>query len=57
MKFKDMPYERVDLDALGKEFDSLTEKVKSAADGETLISLFSEREKLATHLNTMANLA
>lgn len=26
MKFKDMPYERVDLDALGKEFDSLTKK-------------------------------
>lgn len=57
MKFKEMPYERVDLEALGKEFDSLTEKVKAAADGETLISLFSEREKLATHLNTMANLA
>lgn len=57
MKFKDMPYERVDLDSLGKEYDSLTEKVKAAKDGEALIALFREREKLSIHLNTMASLA
>ena len=57
MKFKDMPYERVDLDSLGKEYDALTEKVRAAKDGETLIALFREREKLSIHLNTMASLA
>ena len=57
MKFTEMPYERVDLDALGKEYDSLTEKVKAAKDGETLVKLFREREKLSIHLATMTSLA
>ncbi len=57
MKFTEMPYERVDLDTLGKEYDSLTERVKSAKDGETLVELFREREKLSIHLATMTSLA
>ena len=57
MKFTEMPYERVDLDALGKEYDSLTGRVKAAKDGETLVELFREREKLSIHLATMTSLA
>ena len=57
MKFTDMPYERVDLDALGAEMDKLTEKVKNAKDGETVLEAFREQEKLSIHAQTMITLA
>ena len=40
MKFSEMPYERIDLDALGAEFDALTEKVKNAKSGEEVLEAF-----------------
>lgn len=57
MKFKDMPYERVDLDALGRQFDAITEKVKNAADGDAVLSAFREQEKLSVHVQTMMSIA
>ncbi len=56
MKFKDMPYERIDLEALGKEFDILTEKVKNAKDADTVIEIVREQEKLSVHAQTMISL-
>ena len=49
MKFSEMPYSRVDLDALASEFDRLTEKVKSAASADDVIAAFREQEKLSVH--------
>ena len=57
MKFKDMPYERVDLDALGRQFDAITEKVKNASDGDAVLSAFREQEKLSVHVQTMMSIA
>lgn len=57
MKFKDMPYERVDLDALGRQFDAITEKVKNASDGDEVLSAFREQEKLSVHVQTMMSIA
>lgn len=57
MKFKDMPYERVDLDALGLEFDKLTEKVKNAKSGDEVVEAFREQEKLSIHAQTMISIA
>jgi oligoendopeptidase F len=57
MKFKDMPYERIDLEALGREFDELTEKVKNADCAETVIAAFREQEKLSVHAQTMVSIA
>ncbi|MBQ2765819.1 MAG: M3 family oligoendopeptidase [Clostridia bacterium] len=56
MKFKDMPYERVDLEALGKELDALTAKVQNAKDADTVIEAVREQEKLSVHAQTMISL-
>jgi len=56
MKFSDMPYERVNLDALGKEIDALCEKVRGAKDGDTVLEAFRQFEKLKVHVDTMASL-
>ncbi len=56
MKFSEIPYERVDLDALAEKIDALTEKVKSASDGKTVLEAFREYEKLNGHAGTMATL-
>ena len=56
MKFSEMPYSRVDLDALASEFDRLTEKVKSAASADDGVAAFREQEKLSVHAETMASL-
>ena len=57
MKFCDIPYERVDLDALGIELDKLTEKVKNADSGEIVLAAFREQEQLSKHAQTMITLA
>ncbi len=57
MKFSEMPYERVDLEALGREFDALTEKIRCAKDGATVLDAFREQEKLSVHAQTMISLA
>lgn len=57
MKFKDMPYERIDLALMGGKFDELTEKVRNAKDEETVVEAFREQEKLSTHIQTMMSIA
>ena len=57
MKFNDIPYERVDLDALGKELDTLTEMVKNAENGEAVLAAFRKQEQLSKHAQTMITLA
>lgn len=36
MKFKDMPYKRVDYDKTAEQFKTLTKRVKEAKNGEEL---------------------
>ncbi|MBQ2709720.1 MAG: M3 family oligoendopeptidase [Clostridia bacterium] len=57
MKFSEMPYERIDLDALGAEFDALTEKVKNAKSGAEVLEAFREQERLNVHAQTMVSIA
>lgn len=57
MNFNDIPYERVDLDALGEELDKLTETVKTAESGEAVLAAFRKQEQLAKHAQTMITLA
>ncbi len=52
-----MPYERVDLDTLGREFDVLTERVRNAANGEAVLEAFREQERLSRHAQTMVSIA
>ena len=40
MKFSEMPYERIDLDALGAEFDALTEKVMACSTLEEVLACY-----------------
>ena len=56
MKFKDMPYERVDLKALATELDKLTSRIPAAKNGEELLDIFREQEKLSLHAETMMSL-
>ena len=42
MKFKDMPYERVDYEKTAKKLQALTEKVRNAATGEELWAVHQE---------------
>ena len=57
MKFKDMPYERIDLEALGREFDALTETIRNAENAETVLEAFRKQEKLSIHAQTMVSIA
>lgn len=52
-----MPYQRAHLDAIGREIDTLTEKVKSAKDGNAVLEAFREYERLNVHTQTMVSLA
>ena len=56
MKFSEMPYERPDLDAVGKEIDALTERVKNADNGEAVLEAFREYERISVHVQTMSSL-
>ena len=57
MKFSEMPYERIDLDALGAQFDALTERVKNAKSGAEVLEAFREQERLNVHAQTMVSIA
>jgi len=57
MKFSEMPYERIDLDALGAKFDALTEKVRNAKSGAEVLEAFREQERLNVHAQTMVSIA
>ena len=56
MKFKDMPYERPDVEAAKQWLAQQTEKLKNAASYEEAKALFLEMEEQSKHLQTMATL-
>ncbi len=56
MKFKDMPYERPDLEAAKQTLVELTRRLKEATSYEEAKAVFVESEEGAKHLHTMATL-
>ena len=56
MKFKDMPYERPDVEAAKQTLTELTRRLKEAASYEDARAVFMESEEGAKHLHTMATL-
>ena len=57
MKFSEMPYERPDLDAVKKQYSTLTERLKAAGSYEEARTVFLEKEKLDKHVQTLATLS
>ena len=57
MKFREMPYERPDLETAKKEMEQLTAKLAGAADYAAARAAFMEKEELEKHLQTLATLA
>ena len=57
LKFKDMPYERPDLDGVIAAIRALTERLKAARSYEEAKAVFLEKEVLEKHIDTLANLA
>ncbi len=56
MKFKDMPYERPDADALKKSFTDFTGAFKAAASFEEADKIFLQCDAFQRHINTLSNL-
>ncbi len=56
MKFKDMPYERPDVEAAKQTLVELTRRLKEATSYEEAKAVFMESEEGAKHLHTMATL-
>ena len=54
MKFKDMPYQRPDVEAAKQWLAAQTEKLKAASSYEEAKALFLEVEEESKHLETMA---
>ena len=54
MTFKEMPYERPDIEALKTRLTALTEQLSSAADYAAAKLAFLEMEKLNKHIQTQA---
>ena len=57
MKFKDMKYERPDMEAVKALHAELTERFRNASSYEEAKELFLENEKESKHISTMATLA
>ncbi|MBQ3964489.1 MAG: M3 family oligoendopeptidase, partial [Firmicutes bacterium] len=57
LKFKDMPYERPDMEAAKKELARLAEALKEAGSYEAAKSVFLEKDALKKHIETQAALA
>ena len=56
MKFKEMPYQRPDIEALKRELTALTKKLTDAADYAAAREAFLEMETLNKHIQTQATL-
>lgn len=56
LKFKDMPYERPDLEAVCTRIDGLTARLKTARSYAEAKAAFLEREDLEKEIDTLANL-
>ena len=57
LKFREMPYERPDGDALKTSMRTLTEKLRAAGSYEAAKAVFLEKETLSKHIQTLATLA
>ncbi len=57
MKFSEMPYSRLDTEALKNELQSLVSRLQSAENYQQAKSLFMEKETLEKHLMTQSTLA
>ena len=57
MKFKDLPYERVDFEAAGKELDALIADFKNAASGEEAFAVHERYYKLIGRISTLYTIA
>ena len=56
LKFRDMPYERPDLDAVIAQLADLTARLKAAQSYDEAKAVFLEEETLERHLDTLGNL-
>lgn len=57
MKFKDMPYERVDFDQVEKQMKALMEEFENAPDGEAQFAVHRKYYKLTDQINTQMTIA
>ena len=57
MKFSEMPYSRVDIEAVEAFYADLIERAKAAESGEALFALHQEYYKYASEINTNYTLA
>ena len=57
LKFREMPYERPDGEALKASLRALTEKLRAAESYEAAKAVFLEEETLNKHIQTLATLA
>ena len=57
LKFREMPYERPDGEALKTSMRTLTEKLRAAGSYEAAKAVFLEKETLSKHIQTLATLA
>ena len=57
LKFREMPYERPDGEALKTSMRTLTEKLHAAGSYEAAKAVFLEKETLSKHIQTLATLA
>ncbi len=57
MKFKDMPYERPDINSLEKEIEKLIERQKNAKSGEEQFKINKDFYKLRKDFETAYNIA
>lgn len=57
LKFREMPYERPDGEALKTSMRTLTEKLRVAGSYEAAKAVFLEKETLSKHIQTLATLA
>ncbi|MDO4649067.1 MAG: M3 family oligoendopeptidase [Eubacteriales bacterium] len=57
MKFSKMPYQRVDMEELKKDFAKLTAEMEHAASGEEAFRVHEKYYKLTDHVNTMMTIA
>ena len=57
MKFSEMPYERIDCDAVKNELAAMTAALKAAKDYAAARDVFLKKDKLERHVSTRYNLA
>ena len=57
MKFNEMPYERIDVEAFKSFYAELTEKVKNAASADGIFTAVEAHEKQLSHYVTMSTIA